>query len=294
MNIKQLTLVLVLFLGLSLSSCRSGKQFGLTPTLKATISLTATLNPTLGIGSTETSPKDGMIEVYVEEGEFLMGSSNTDSTATSDEKPQHTIYLDAYWIDQTEVTTAMYATCVKADTCKPPLLNKSRTHDSYYGDVKYANYPVIWVNWDDAQAYCQWTGRKLPTEAEWEKAAHGINNQVYPWGTASPTCALGNFGLKDGSCVGDTSKVGSYPNGASLYGALDMIGNVWEFVSDWYDENYYSISPRENPTGPASGSAYVIRGGSWYFDTPRVSAVNRAWYVGPGGDNLGFRCAHSK
>jgi formylglycine-generating enzyme required for sulfatase activity len=248
----------------------------------------------LGIGSIETSPIDGMVQIYVEEGEFLMGSSNSDSTGTSDEKPQHTIYLNAYWIDETEVTNAMYAKCVQAGVCKPPLSTKSRTHNSYYGDAQYANFPVIWVSWDDAQAYCQWAGRRLPSEAEWEKAARGTKGQVYPWGNKSPTCALGNFGLKDEKCVGDTSTVGIYPEGAGPYRALDMVGNVWEYVSDWYDENYYSISPQQNPTGPVSGSAHVIRGGSWYFDTPRVSTVNRAWYVGPGGDNLGFRCDRSK
>ena len=294
MNNKQLTLVLVLILSSSLLSCSPGKSFRSTLTPKATISPTATPSPTLGVGSTETSPIDGMVQVYVEKGEFLMGSSSSDSTATSDEKPQHTIYLDAYWIDQTEVTNAMYAKCVQAGNCQPPLSTKSRTHDSYYGNVQYADYPVIWVNWDDARTYCQWTGRRLPTEAEWEKAARGMDDLVYPWGNTSPTCALGNFGLQDGNCVGDISKVGSYPDGASPYGALDMVGNVWEFVSDWYDESYYSTSPSQNPLGPDSGSAHVIRGGSWYFDTPRVSAVNRAWYVGPGGDNLGFRCDQSK
>ena len=223
-----------------------------------------------------------------------MGSSASDSTATSDEKPQHTITLDAYWIDQTEVTNAMYAKCVQAGACQPPISTRSHTHDSYYGNAQYANYPVIWVSWDDAQAYCQWTGRRLPSEAEWEKAARGTGALVYPWGNTDPTCVIGNFGLQAGNCVGDTSKVGSYLAGASPYGALDMSGNVWEYVSDWYDESYYNTSSSHNPTGPASGSTRVIRGGSWYFDTPRVSTSNRGWYVGPGGDNLGFRCARSQ
>jgi formylglycine-generating enzyme required for sulfatase activity len=291
-------IVLLLLLTLTLSSCFPGKILGSTATLKATILLTGAntpkSSPTLGIGSTEISPIDGMVQDYVEAGTFLMGSLDSDSTATSDEKPQHAINLNAYWIDQTEVTNAMYAKCVQAGICQLPLSIKSRTHDSYYGDVIYTEFPVIWVNWDDAKAYCQWAGRRLPTEAEWEKAARGTDDRVYPWGNLSPTCALGNFGLKDGNCVGDTSKVGSYPRGVSPYGALDMVGNVWEFVSDWYDESYYSTSPSQNPLGPDSGSAHVIRGGSWYFDTPRVSAVNRAWYVGPGGDNLGFRCDQSK
>ena len=286
--------ILILCLSLSLSSCGPGKLFGPTATPTATATITATITPnptpTPGVGSTETSPKDGMVEGFVPAGDFLMGSPDSDSSATSDEKPQHTVHLDAYWIDQTEVTNAMYALCVQAGACQPPLSSKSAIHDAYYGDVQYADYPVLWVDWNAAQSYCKWAGRRLPTEAEWEKAARGTEGRIYPWGDTAPTCELGNFGLQEGDCVGDTSKVGGYPAGASPYGVLDMSGNVWEYVADWYAENYYSTSPNNNPTGPASGSARVIRGGSWYFDTPRVSAVNRAYYVGPGGNNLGFRC----
>jgi eukaryotic-like serine/threonine-protein kinase len=293
MNINHRNLFLLFVIVMAISGCNPVKRFASPSVPKATITLTATSTPKLGIGSTETSLMDGMIQVYVEKGDFLMGSADTDKTAQSDEKPQHTVFLEAYWMDQTEVTNSMYAKCVQAGACQSPLSTKSHTRDSYYGGVNYADYPVIWVNWDDAQAYCRWTGRRLPTEAEWEKAARGTEDLIYPWGDTSPTCELGNFGLKGGNCVGDTSKVGSYPDGVSQYGALDLVGNVWEYVSDWYDESYYSISPSQNPTGPNSGSAHVIRGGSWFLDTPRVSAVNRAWYVGPGGDNLGFRCDQS-
>ena len=293
-NMKKGTSVLVLVLSLSLSSCGPGKLWGSTATPTSTITPTATSTPsptpTPGAGSIETSPKDGMVGVYVPEGDFLMGSPASDSLATADEKPQHTVHLDAYWMDQTEVTNAMYVLCVQAGACLPPISTKSTTHDAYYGNAQFADYPVLWVDWNDAQAYCAWAGRRLPTEAEWEKAARGTEAQAYPWGNTAPTCSLGNFGLQEGNCTGDTSKVGSYPAGASPYGALDMSGNVWEFVSDWYSDSYYSTSPGNNPTGPTSGSARGIRGGSWYFDTPRVSAGNRAWYVGPGGFNLGFRC----
>ena len=111
-----------------------------------------------------------------------MGSPDSNSTATSDEKPHHTIYLDAYWIDQTEVTNAIYIKYVKAGVCQPPISTRSHTRDSYYGNAQYAGYPVVWVSWDDAQAYCQWVGCRLPTEAECEKAAHGTDARVYPWG----------------------------------------------------------------------------------------------------------------
>lgn len=291
---KKRPLLLGLVLSLTLSGCGPEKLSAPAPATKATVAPTATSVPTLGIGSTETSPKDGMLQVYVPAGAFLMGSSDLDLTASSDEKPQHTVYLDAYWIDRTEVTNAMYSVCVQAGACQPPISTHSHSHDSYYGDAQYADYPVVWVSWDDAQAYCKWAGRRLPTEAEWEKAARGADARVYPWGNTPPTCALGNFGLQNGNCVGDTTRVGSYPAGASPFGALDMSGNVWEWVWDWYNESYYSNSPSQNPTGPASGSMHGIRGGSWYFDTPRVGATNRTWFVGPGGDNLGFRCDRSQ
>jgi serine/threonine-protein kinase len=276
-----------------------------TPTLTATSApptltpaATLTPEPALGIGSTQISPIDNMVQVYVPAGSFQMGSDAGDSN----EKPVHPVTLDAFWIDRTEVANAMYALCVEAGKCPPPFSPKSDTRNSYYGDAQYDNYPVIYVTWDNANAYCDWAGRRLPTEAEWEKAARGTDERTYPWGNEQPAGNLLNFAdsntnfdwsdrtVDDG--YADTSPVGNYPDGASPYGALDMAGNVWEWVNDWYDEAYYGSSPSENPQGPASGQYRVLRGGSW-GSSDSVRAANRSWYE-PGFDyDVGFRCARS-
>ncbi|NLI41381.1 MAG: SUMF1/EgtB/PvdO family nonheme iron enzyme, partial [Caldisericales bacterium] len=175
--------------------------------------------------------KDEMLMVYVPAGEFEMG----DEDGALDEQPVHTVYLDEYWIDQTEVTNGQYERCVAADSCTVPKSSYSSTRDSYYGNRSYADYPVIYVDWNQADAYCKWAGGRLPTEAEWEKASRGTDGRDYPWGDSIDE----NHANYDGN-IGDTSEVGRYPKGASPYGALDMAGNVWEWVSDWYAEDYYS------------------------------------------------------
>jgi serine/threonine-protein kinase len=250
--------------------------------------------PQASDGETRTSNKDGMVSVYIPAGEFLMGSTDGDRDAQNDEKPQHTVYLDGYWIDKTEVTNGMYRKCVASGGCKEPYSKSSNTRSDYYGNSTYADYPVIYVDWDQANAYCGWAGRRLPSEAEWEKAARGTDGRKYPWGNEDATCELANYeGKNNGKdyCVGDTTEVGSYPRGASPYGIMDMAGNVWEWVNDWYDGNYYQNSPSKNPQGPESGSERVLRGGSWVNDSRSVRAANRGWNVPVNRDDYsGFRC----
>ena len=258
--------------------------------------------PTLGVGTVRISPKDGMRMVYVPEGEFRMGSNDHQD----DEKPVHNVYLDAFWIDQYEVTNGMYAKCVEAKICGLPfpaemsimfsisneefLLYRpgdSKFFDQLTTDPNFFSQPVTNVPWDFANAYCHWVDRRLPTEAEWEKAARGVDRRTYPWGE-EVDCTKANLY----SCAGNPSRVGSFEDGQSPYGAYDMAGNAMEWVADWYGRSYYQESPYENPLGPKSGLYRVYRGGSWGSEEAASRTTNRPGYVA----NLplkyiGFRCA---
>ena len=217
-----------------------------------------------------------------------MGASDIESGARGEEKPQNWIYLDAFWIDRTEITNAMYARCVALNFCPPPANNSSKTRLAYFSDAGYADYPVIYVSWEGAKAYCAWAGRDLPSEAQWEKAARGTGGFIYPWGNQPPDASLANFNNQ----VGDTTPAGSYPRGASPYGALDMAGNVREWIADWYNQNYYAILPVANPLGPVSGEYRVLRGGSWFSLGAAVRAASRSWnYPDLTHESVGFRCA---
>jgi serine/threonine-protein kinase len=240
--------------------------------------------PETGIGSTRLSEKDGMALLYVPAGPFQMGSDKSSKNVY----PLHTIYLDAFWIDQTEITNAMYAKCVTDGACLAPKEVNSHNRLNYFTDERYAEYPVLFVPWNEASAYCRWAGRELPTEAQWEKAARGTDGRLYPWGDQAPSKELLNFDTP----LGDTKKVGVYPAGASPYGALDMAGNAREWVADWYEEEYYLTSPEKNPTGPQYGYERVIRGGSWGDDMSQIRTfVRRGLSPIEVSNALSFRCA---
>jgi formylglycine-generating enzyme required for sulfatase activity len=232
------------------------------------------------IGS-EMAWVDGSVLDFVPAGSFTMGSNLPDA-------PQHTVSLGDYWIYKTEVTNSMYAFCVSVGACAPPA---QALGAPVYDNPVYANYPVVGVTWDMAANYCSWIGGSLPTEAQWEKAARGSDGEQYPWGSADPSCDVGNFA----GCVGALTDVTKYADGASFYGVLDMAGNVFEWVNDFYGENYYNDAPAENPTGPDSGEFRVVRSSSFETDFGQAALAIRH----PAGNayhnrDLGFRCVVQK
>jgi formylglycine-generating enzyme required for sulfatase activity len=223
--------------------------------------------------------------VTIPAGEFQMGSE----IGADDEKPVHTVYLDAYQIGKYEVTNRQYTQCVKAGICRAV---------ADVGGGKELD-PVVYVTWYDANNFCEWVGGRLPTEAEWEKAARGgLEGKTYPWGDEAPTCKEGasngaNFGGE--GCTFAKMPVGSFA--ANKYGLYDMAGNVWEWVNDWYDGTYYQNSPSSSPSGPESGLYRVLRGGTWdtgLSDVTLLRSAHRYWYYPTFAySSFGFRCSRS-
>ena len=235
-------------------------------------------------GSTGEEGQAGTQEVpmaLVPAGEFMMGSNLAD-----DEKPAHHVSLNAFYMDKYEVTVGQYAKYLEAtDMEEPPdwhIMNQSQ----------HQKRPVVNVDWEDAVMYCKWAGKRLPTEAEWEKAARGTDGRIYPWGNEVPTRLHANYGRKEWNNHLALVPVGSFEEGRSFYGIYDMAGNAWEWVSDWYDYDYYKNSPRGNPIGPATGEDKVVRGGSWLYVPEFLRSAHR-FAAQPTNRHFGygFRCA---
>ena len=223
-------------------------------------------------------------------GEFLMGSDpKVDQGAYSNEQPQRKVHLDGYWMGKHPVTNTHYAAFVKAIGRQAPQHWQSGKIPS-----GKEHHPVVNVSWEDAAAFCTWasqvTGRevRLPTEAEWEKAARGADGRIYPWGKEAPDKSRCNFAGNENG----TTPVGKYsPLGDSPYGCVDMAGNVWEWCADWFDGGYYKTAPARNPPGPQKGDYRVLRGGSWLYGGGSVSCASRGGYAPTDmGDFWGFRC----
>jgi formylglycine-generating enzyme required for sulfatase activity len=269
------------------------------PIIEATIPATPTevpMNPTAAPqsggtpdqGTEKVSTVDGMIQVYIPEGTFTRGG--LDAAADNNENPVTKVTLHGFWMDKLEVTNGMYLLCVQAGACALPHyadeygdrpVSKSETRPSYFRNPEFNDYPVVYVGWGDADAYCKWAGRRLPTEAEWEYSARGDfpSMNTYPWGDQTPNSTYANYNYS-----GDTMRVGSFPLGASPFGILDMAGNVAEWVHDLYDAKYYSADTTVNPQGPLAFSntfVRVIRGGSWADTWQNIRVSKRSSTVGP-------------
>ena len=299
--------IIIIVLLVIIGSILKGQQPGSSPIRTETGDPTSVNQPPActQIDQIWVAPIDGMTLVCVPAGEFLMGSQEQDFKEYElfvDELPQHRVYLDAYWIDITEITKEMFSQFVDQTgyVTDAETIGFGERLDSAIlganwrepigpgsGAAYPESYPVVQVSWNDAQAYCEWTGRQLPSEAQWEKAARGTQGGLYPWGNTAPSARLLNFDNLNGPVP-----VGSYAAGASPYGALDMAGNVREWCQDWHATAYYTSSPDDNPTGPAAGTMRVTRGGDWNDALLLIRTAARFQEdSNSSSDELGFRCA---
>jgi len=279
----------------------------LPPTEVPEISTPTTL-PAVGLPDTYRGDDRALMRL-VPEGEFLMGSSlsqiddavrtcqanpDGDSCSKSDfnsESPQRTVFISSFYMDEKEVTNALYRDCVNSGQCDALESGTGRYRRSeYYADPQYSDYPVVWASWNDARDYCSWAGKRLPTEAEWEKAARGENGRIFPWGDLFD---VSRANTQDRGTERITA-TGNYLSGATPYGVLDMAGNVWEYVADWFDPDYYREAPARDPQGPGSSpnGHRVLRSGS-YANYQHYARVANRGSVTPGSSTQfrGIRCA---
>jgi formylglycine-generating enzyme required for sulfatase activity len=244
--------------------------------------------------------EDSSVMVHVPAGDFYMGSRDSDdANADNDEKPMHSVHLDDFWIDQSEVTNEQFARFLNEEgnqeedgvswvNVEDEESNIIYEEGQYRPRNGYEDHPVTHVSWYGAQSYCQWAGKRLPTEAEWEKAARGTDGKIWPWGNDWDEDKVN---AKDAG-PGHTTAVGSYPDGASPYGCMDMAGNAWEWVADWYQRDYYQAAPDHNPQGPNQGASRSVRGGSWALPQGLNRCASRFGFLPwVRRDDLGFRCA---
>ena len=239
------------------------------------ISLVDLAGPELG---TTMQWVDGSLLVYVPPGEFIMGDGGDDS-------PIHTVNLSDFWIYRTEVTNAMYLRCMATGECSNPAVDPALPEDINVPEL--ADKPVVGVNWEQAEAYCRFVDGHLPTEAQWEKTARGPDGNIYPWGNGEPNCDLLNFN----NCTGKMSDVLDYPSGQSYFEVMDMAGNVFEWVADYYDPNYYGNEPAEDPLGPETGQARSVRGSTFRSGTDQIPSALRFFQTPTEyRTDLGFRC----
>jgi formylglycine-generating enzyme required for sulfatase activity len=254
-----------------------------------------------------SSGPQGML--YIPGGPFTMGSSTGEN---SDAAPAHRVCVNGFYIDRFEVTNAQFEQFVDAagyvtEAERTATSSDSPTWRHPFGAESDAQqipeHPVICVSWNDAQAYARWANKRLPSEAEWEKAARGKDGRLFPWGNTSPGSGA-NVNVADTSAsfkwgansfndgYRTTAPVGSFPAGESAYGVEDMAGNVWEWCSDWWDSAYYKKAPADNPVGPEIGEHKVIRGGSWFYHLDGAQATHRMYFRPDGNSTaIGFRCA---
>ncbi len=268
------------------------------PTLKPAVIPTSEVEAISGFDPIMTNPADGAVLIDVPAGGFWMGAAPETGLAIcedsragcnledfEDESPVHLVELPGYLIYQTEVTNNQYQLCVDAAVCPLPAFLE------FYSDQRFNDHPVVYVDWYSAKTYCTWAGGRLPSEAEWEKAARGADERIFPWGDEK-VCGFANL---KGCTQGLTMPVGSFPDAASPFGVLDMAGNAAEWIGDWYDPEYYTVSPLVDPIGPNGGEMRVARGGSWKNPFTGVRVTNRtANYPEVYSSGTGFRCVLSK